>query len=241
MTILKKDNLPKAVVICSGGMDSVTLAYETWVTHSVYLLSFDYGQRHKKELLYAKIAAQDLGCYQRTVDLSALRSLLGGSSLTDVSVGVPEGHYSAESMKQTIVPNRNAIMLTVAFGYAATIGAESVWIAVHAGDHAIYPDCRPDFMSAFRRMQYEAFRNMWNVHLETPFIHQTKADIAHRGATLGVPFEKTWSCYKGDERHCGRCGTCVERQEAFALAGVVDRTEYEDSTFWKTQVQTHGA
>jgi 7-cyano-7-deazaguanine synthase len=134
------------------------------------------------------------------------------------------------------VPNRNAILLTIAFGLAAAEGYDAVAIAVHGGDHFIYPDCRPDFVEAFRRMQAKALDGYASVDLLAPFVDGSKADIVRAGARVGTPFERTWSCYKGGEVHCGRCGTCVERREAFHLAGVADPTAYADPDFWQGAV-----
>jgi len=161
------------------------------------------------------------------VDLRALGALLPGSALTDPSVEVPEGHYEAESMKATVVPNRNAIMLSIAFGIAAAEGATGVAAGFHAGDHAIYPDCRPMFVDRFAAMQLASLD--YPISLYTPFLYKSKADIVKEGTLLRVPFGLTWSCYRGGELHCGKCGTCVERREAFQLAGVDDPTEYEVS------------
>lgn len=231
MKRIRKHNLTKAVVIVSGGMDSVTLAYDLWVDHELYLLSFDYGQRHRRELLYAAECAKALGAYHLTIDVRDLQKALRGSALTDPSLPVPEGHYTAPSMKQTVVPNRNAIMLAIAFGYAASHGCEKVFTAIHAGDHAIYPDCRPPFTTAFNAMERIALGELWDVKLETPYVHKTKAEICKLGHGFNVPYEKTWSCYcpKGaaQELHCGKCGTCVERQEAFTLNNLPDPTIYE--------------
>lgn len=224
-------NKPTAVLIVSGGMDSVTLAHKCHADgFALVLLSFDYGQRHKKELESAKRCAERLGGVSRVVDLSNITSLLPGSSLTDDAVPVPEGHYAADSMKATVVPNRNAIMLSVAWAHAVAIGAEVVAFGAHGGDHFIYPDCRPDFFEslgqAFTRGNV-GFGNA-NLRLEAPFITLDKTAIAVLGHELEVPFEDTWSCYKGGEIHCGKCGTCVERKEAFALAGVPDPTLYQE-------------
>lgn len=217
-----------AVAIVSGGMDSVTLAY--WLKSQGYelsLLSFDYGQRHKKELTFAAKAAETLGAKHAVVDLAGLRSLLPGSSLTD-NIEVPDGHYAEESMKITVVPNRNAIMLSIAFGHALAIGAEVVAIGNHGGDHFIYPDCRPEFIETFAKMQKVGMEGFGADTLEllSPFLNLTKANIATIGRDLGVPFADTWSCYKGGDIHCGTCGTCVERKEAMILGEVEDPTEY---------------
>lgn len=217
----------KAVVIVSGGMDSVTLAYLLAADgYDLHLLSFDYGQRHRKELDFAAQCAQDLNVDQDVIDLSALGPLLSGSALTDGAVPVPEGHYAAPSMAQTIVPNRNAVMLSIAYAVAIADDAALVAYAAHGGDHFIYPDCRPGFVEAFHAMQQEAHER--HPDLYAPFLHLTKADIVETGDGLGVPYAKTWSCYKGGAKHCGKCGTCVERKEAFELAGVDDPTEYEE-------------
>jgi 7-cyano-7-deazaguanine synthase len=229
----------KALAVVSGGLDSVTLAH--WLASEGQLgglVSFDYGQRHKKELHFAAACAERLKVPYSFIDLTSLTPHLKGSALTD-AVAVPDGHYAAESMKQTIVPNRNAIMLAVAFGVAPAQGLNAVAIAVHGGDHFIYPDCRPDFIDLFDRMEQKALEGMWSIKLLTPFIHGSKGDIARRAAELQVPIAETWSCYKGGEIHCGRCGTCVERREAFSLAGVGDPTVYEDGEFWISEVEKH--
>lgn len=222
----------KTIVICSGGLDSVSLAHLVARDHQLTgLISFDYGQRHCKELDYAALCAQRLGVSHDVIDLRPVGAVLTGSALTD-DVDVPDGHYEEDSMRVTVVPNRNAIMLTVAFGAAAARGAEAVATAVHGGDHFIYPDCRPAFTEAFEAMQKQALDGYADVSLFTPFVHRSKADIVTEGAQVDTPFAQTWSCYKGGEHHCGRCGTCVERREAFHLAGVADPTTYEDPDFW---------
>ncbi len=224
--------MKKAVVIVSGGMDSVTLAHylkaEGW---ELSLLSFDYGQRHGKELEFARRCAERLGAPWHRVDLSGLQALLPGSSLTDPGLEVPEGHYAADNMKVTVVPNRNAIMLSCAWGHAVAIGAQAVAFGAHAGDHFIYPDCRPEFHRALQgafQVGNEGFGDP-DLYLLAPFLHLSKADIAARAAQLRVPIEETWSCYKGGEHHCGKCGTCVERIEALFVAGVEDPTVYEEA------------
>ena len=216
----------KIISIVSGGMDSVSMLYmQAKYKHNIHVLSFDYGQRHKKELEYARLAAYDVGGIWDCVDLSGLTHLIGGSSLTD-NIPVPDGHYAQENMKITVVPNRNAIMLSIAYGVAVAEQADAVAIAIHAGDHFIYPDCRPGFASAFEKMQNEAIDGFGKVELLTPFIKYSKSNIVKEGHTAGVPFKKTWSCYKGGDVHCGTCGTCVERKEAFELAVIKDPTIY---------------
>src|SRR6056297_4090234 len=229
------------IVICSGGLDSVTLAHKTAAERRLAaLLSFDYGQRHVKEVESARACAARLGVPHRVVDLRGVGAALSGSALTG-DVAVPDGHYAEETMKLTIVPNRNAIMLTIAFGMAAAEKLDAVGAAVHGGDHFIYPDCRPGFIDAFQAMQDKALDGVANVRLYTPFVAISKADIVTEGARWNTPFAETWSCYKGGEVHCGRCGTCVERREAFHLAGVQDPTQYADSEYWRQATGTEGA
>ncbi|WP_170419330.1 7-cyano-7-deazaguanine synthase QueC [Ruegeria atlantica] len=226
----------KTTLVCSGGLDSVSLAHVLATDENLSrLVSFDYGQRHTKELTYAAACAARLNVPHHIIDLRSVGASLTGSALTD-DVDVPDGHYAEETMKVTVVPNRNAIMLTIAYGVAATQGDDAVAAAVHGGDHFIYPDCRPSFTDAFDTMQRAALDGYADVTLHVPFVHRSKADIVSEGARVGTPFDQTWSCYKGGEIHCGRCGTCVERREAFDLAGVPDPTQYEDAEFWKSAI-----
>ena len=216
------------IAIVSGGLDSVTLAYLlAGEGHTLHLLSFDYGQRHAKELQYAARCAAALRARHTVIDLSEMRALLGGSALTD-DIDIPDGHYAAPTMGITVVPNRNAIMLAVAYAAAVSEGAQMVATGVHAGDHFVYPDCRPEFIEAFDRMEQLATAGYAaeGLSLHAPFVHMTKADIVRLGAALFVPYADTWSCYKGGPAHCGVCGTCVERREAFQLSGVIDPTIY---------------
>lgn len=215
----------KVILIYSGGLDSTTLLYYLLDRgDTVKCLGVDYGQRHKKELECARIICNLKNVEFRLAYLSSLRDLLGGSSQTS-DIAVPEGHYAEESMKLTVVPNRNMIMLSLAIGWAISLRYDAVAYAAHAGDHAIYPDCRPEFVEALRRTAKLAD---WHpVDIERPFINKTKAQIVSIGVALKVPFEQTWSCYKGLELHCGKCGTCTERREAFQVVGIPDRTQYE--------------
>jgi 7-cyano-7-deazaguanine synthase len=229
-------NKMKTLVVCSGGLDSVTLAHKVAAEEQLLgLVSFLYGQRHKKEVGFAGQCAERLDVPHLQIDLDHLGTLLSGSALTD-EVAVPEGHYAEETMKLTVVPNRNAIMLAIAYGIAVARGAEAVAAAVHGGDHFIYPDCRPGFIAAFQAMQDQALAGLAEIKLYTPFITGSKAAIVTVGDRLGVPFAKTWSCYQGGAIHCGRCGTCVERLEAFSLAGIADPTEYADTLYWREAV-----
>lgn len=215
----------KTVLVHSGGMDSTVLLYSLLDAGAeVLALSVNYGQRHARELEFARGLTAELGVRHEEADLSGLGGLLGGSSLTTESIAVPEGHYEEASMKATVVPNRNMILLSVAAGWAIAEQCESVSYAAHSGDHAVYPDCREAFANALDRAIRLA--DWHEVRLDRPFVDKTKADIAALGARLGVPFARTWSCYRGGAVHCGRCGTCIERREAFYLAGVTDPTEY---------------
>ena len=214
-----------AVVLLSGGMDSTVLAH--YLVKEGYLvrgISFNYGQRHSKELGFAIKSAEGLGIKHTVVNLSNLSQALPGSSQTDPGVAVPEGRYDEESMKATVVPNRNMILLSIAAGYALAHQCRVVAYAAHSGDHAIYPDCRPEFADAMSDCFSLCDRNP--PALFRPFIGMTKADICKLGNELGVDWKLTWSCYKGHEEHCGKCGTCVERREAFYLADVTDPTPY---------------
>ena len=216
------------VVLLSGGMDSTTLLYHLLKTEdkkTLAAISFNYGQRHRKEIAQAQEIAYRHNVPHTTIDLKNLKPILKGSALTDDSIEVPEGHYEAESMKQTVVPNRNLIMLTIASSMAISLKYSQVAYAAHSGDHAIYPDCRKEFIDKLK----EVFElSDWHkIKLSTPFIAMTKAEIAKHGHELGVPYHLTWSCYKGRELHCGKCGTCVERRSAFIEANIPDPTEYE--------------
>ncbi|GAA3532081.1 7-cyano-7-deazaguanine synthase QueC [Zobellella aerophila] len=226
----------KALVICSGGFDSVTLACRLAAEGALgALLTFDYGQRHKKEIDSARLCAERLNVPHLVMDIANIGRQLGGSALTD-DIAVPHGHYSEDNMKVTVVPNRNAIMLTIAFGVAAARGLDTVAIAVHGGDHFIYPDCRPEFIRLFAEMQARALEGVGEVALFAPYVEADKTAIARDAVRYGVPIADTWSCYEGGETHCGRCGTCVERIEAMALAGVVDPTPYLDTEYWQAAV-----
>ncbi len=218
----------KVIVLLSGGMDSVSALY--WARKEcevVAALSFHYGSKHNdREIPFAEWHCGKLGVPHRTVQLG----VIGECFSSDLLAGrddVPEGHYEEASMRRTVVPFRNGIMLSIAGGYAESIGAGAVVIAAHAGDHAIYPDCREPFMramdAALRTGTYAG------IELVRPFINLSKAEIVKAGHGLGVDFSRTWSCYKGGAIHCGRCGTCVERREAFMLAGLTDPTEYADA------------
>jgi 7-cyano-7-deazaguanine synthase len=229
-----------AVVILSGGMDSTTALYwaikqEEGDASAIMAVSFDYGQRHKKELQYAQAHCEDLGVDHFRIDITDINKLVGGSALTD-DIEVPEGHYSDDNMAITVVPNRNAIMANIGIGAAVASGAEYLVLGVHAGDHAVYPDCRPIFVRHLETTAHVANEGFISplFSIATPFINATKADIVTTGVGLGVKWTKTWTCYKGGKIHCGRCATCVERLEAFDIAGFEDPTQYEDRDFWRS-------
>lgn len=218
----------KVVVLCSGGMDSVTALYWAAREHTVVAaVSFDYGAKHNhRELPFAAEHARRLRVRHEVIAMDFVNRLFA-SDLLKSGGEIPEGHYEAENMKQTVVPFRNGIMLSIAGGFAESVGASAVAIAAHGGDHAIYPDCREDFMRAMGEAL--ALGTYAGVRLMRPFIAFNKGQIAAEGARLGIDFGQTWSCYKGGAVHCGKCGTCVERREAFHEAGLADPTVYEDA------------
>ena len=209
-------------------MDSVTALHWARAEHEVLAaISFDYGSKHNpRELPLAAEQSSKLGVHHKLVSLSFMNGLIA-SDLLQSGGEIPDGHYEELTMKQTVVPFRNAIMLSIAAGYAESLGAEGLVIAAHGGDHAIYPDCREEFMQAMAQAMRAG--TYAGIRLLRPFIKISKAGIAALGAGLGVDYSRTWSCYKGGARHCGRCGTCVERREAFILAGIPDPTDYENT------------
>ena len=216
----------KVCVLLSGGMDSTAAFYDALGQHEVVAcLSFDYGAKHNaKELAFATLHAARNGVRHEIIPLDFIGKLFK-SDLLQSGGAIPDGHYAAASMKQTVVPFRNGIMLAIAAGYAESIEARALVIAAHSGDHAIYPDCREPFMQAMATAMGEG--TYAGIELLRPFITSDKTAIAWRGAELGIDFSDTWSCYKGGELHCGTCGTCVERREAFILAKLPDPTIYE--------------
>lgn len=216
-----------SIVLLSGGMDSAVLLADMLNRgHTVDALAVDYGQRHRRELTSAATMAAHYQVRFDVLDLTPVGKLLTGSALTDPAIEVPHGHYAAPSMAATIVPNRNAILLMIAVGVAAARKASYVATAVHAGDHPVYPDCRPAFIDAADHTARLATAGHGDVHVIAPFASRTKTDIAILGDTLHVPFALTWSCYEGGDAHCGRCGTCTERREAFNQARIADPTRY---------------
>lgn len=277
--------MSKAVAIISGGLDSTTLLYQLVDEgHEVHALSFNYGQRHSRELEYCAETCRKLNVRHDIIDLTGLTYLISNSALTsNITMGVddgygfldvaashraievPDGHYAEETMKQTVVPNRNMIMLSIATGVAVNEGAEYVATGVHSGDHFIYPDCRPAFIEAANKaltianegfgafadeVRYQASLGDREPFVFAPYLFWSKSDIAYKALMLNVPLAETWSCYKGEEVHCGRCGTCVERLEAIDIAlgrwnekqpikydQPIDGTKYADTEFWKEQIK----
>ncbi|WP_297243885.1 7-cyano-7-deazaguanine synthase QueC [uncultured Prevotella sp.] len=214
-----------SIIIVSGGMDSVTLLYD-FKDRIALGISFDYGSNHNaKEIPFAKLHCERLGIKHVTIPLDFMHQYFK-SSLLEGADAIPEGHYQDENMKSTVVPFRNGIMLAIAAGMAESYGLSHVMIANHGGDHAIYPDCRPEFISAMSNATEAGSYN--GVTVLAPYTNITKGDIARRGKELGIDYNETWSCYKGGEKHCGKCGTCVERKEALHDAGIEDTTEYEE-------------
>lgn len=214
------------VCIYSGGMDSFTLVAETrWECRLHSCLSFDYGQRHAKELDYARAYCKELNVPHHVIDLRAVAPHLLGSALTD-DVPVPEGHYAEETMKSTVVPSRNTIMLAIASAYAVSHKLNVVRYGAHAGDHTIYPDCRPEYVAAMNVVGLLA--NWHAVTFEAPYLKYTKQDILQIGASLDLDYSKAWTCYKGGLLACGKCGSCQERLEAFRACGAQDPLPYEN-------------
>lgn len=216
----------KVVVIYSGGMDSYTVLHKAIQQGlTPYALTFDYGQRHIKEIDVARDVCEELGINHKVIDISAINQLIGGSSLTDSSIDVALGHYEEENMKSTVVPNRNMILLSLAIGYAVSIGAEQVYYGAHSGDHAIYPDCRPDFVEKMNDVA--AIANYEKTEIFSPYLNTNKIGILKDGLAMGLDYSKTWTCYNGREKACGKCGSCVERLEAFSKNGLTDPIAYE--------------
>jgi len=215
----------KVVVIYSGGMDSFTVLNRALKDgKEVYALTFDYGQKHVKEIDYARAVCQELNIEHKVIDITAINQLLAGSSLTD-DIEIPEGHYEEESMKSTVVPNRNMILLSLAVGYAVSKEASQVYYGAHSGDHAIYPDCRPEFVQKMSDVCQIA--NYEPVKIYCPYLDNDKIEILTDGLKMGLDYGKSWTCYNGREKACGKCGACQERLEAFEKNNVTDPLPYE--------------
>lgn len=213
-----------SLIVVSGGMDSVTMMYE-YASQTALAVSFDYGSNHNaREIEYARLHCERLGIRHIIIPLKFMGQYFK-SSLLEGAEAIPEGHYTSENMKSTVVPFRNGIMLSIACGLAESNGLKKVLIANHGGDHTIYPDCRPEFIDSMS----SAMTLGTDTHVEVfaPYTNITKSDIARHGKQLGIDYSETWSCYKGGEHHCGKCGTCVERIEALRDAGIDDKTIYD--------------
>lgn len=217
----------KIVVIYSGGMDSFTILNKAVKDgHDVLAVSFDYGQRHGKELHYAASVCADLQITHNIVDISGMQNLMSNSSLMAASdVDIPEGHYEADNMKSTVVPNRNMILIALAIAYAVNENASQVWYGAHSGDHTIYPDCRPEFVEAMAKASLLA--NFEPISVVAPYLMQNKIDILRDGLAMNLDYGQTWTCYNGRALACGKCGSCVERLEAFEKNDSVDPLLYE--------------
>lgn len=233
--------------VVSGGLDSTTLAYHLADKGQLArVVSFNYGQRHVRELEFAAHHAGALGVPWTLIDLrETLKGVLPGNALTDsVTVPVPHGHYAEDTMKATVVPGRNLMMISIAAAHAQALGLQGVAVGVHAGDHFVYPDCRPVFIEHARQTLQASAGELapgdW-VGLMAPFLTITKTDIARMAGDLDVPIDLTWSCYEGRARHCGRCGTCVERIQALNDAGVTDTTVYADPDYWRDAIRAFEA
>ncbi|MEL0630900.1 7-cyano-7-deazaguanine synthase QueC [Psychromonas aquatilis] len=216
----------KVVVIYSGGMDSYTVlhkAIEEGLTP--FALTFDYGQRHVKEIEVASEVCKELNINHKIIDITAINQLIGGSSLTDTSIEVATGDYDNDNMVNTVVPNRNMILLSLAIGYAVSIGADKVYYGAHSGDHEIYPDCRPIFVEKMNEVA--AVANYEKTEIYSPYLKSNKIGILKDGIRMGLDYSKTWTCYNGREKACGLCGSCIERLEAFKENGLSDPIAYE--------------
>lgn len=214
-----------AVIVVSGGMDSVTMLHE-FAGRIAMAVSFDYGSNHNaREIECAVKHCRALQIPHITIPLEFMQKYFRSSLLSGADA-IPEGHYADENMKSTVVPFRNGIMLAIACGLAESNGLKRVMIANHFGDHSIYPDCRSAFVNAMSAAMQEGTYD--RIEVFAPYTGISKTDIAVRGKALGIDYSTTYSCYKGGERHCGRCGTCIERKEALAGAGIEDDTQYEN-------------
>ncbi|WP_290793938.1 7-cyano-7-deazaguanine synthase QueC [Halomonas sp.] len=217
----------RTVVIYSGGMDSYTVLHRALREGlDVHALSFDYGQRHARELEVAERVCRGLGVPHQVVDIRAIHGLIDNSALTDASRALPEGDYGEENLSATVVPNRNMILLALAIAKAVNIGAGRVDYGAHGGDHVLYPDCRPEFVEAMNAVA--GIANFDAVEIHAPFLRATKTQILAEGLAMGLDYADTWTCYRGEALACGRCGSCRERLAAFAANGVDDPIDYAE-------------
>lgn len=215
----------KVVVIYSGGMDSFTLINKVIRQNfDVYALTFDYGQRHHKEIECAKSVCNLLKIHHTIVNITSIKQLMRGSSLTD-DIDIPEGSYDISNMHSTVVPNRNMVLLSMAVSHALSIGATKVFYGAHSGDHSIYPDCRPEFVEKMNALTQIC--DYHPIQICSPYIYNTKSDILLDGFNMGLTYDKTWTCYKGGKKACGKCGSCIERLDAFNSLHQKDPIDYE--------------
>ena len=223
----------KAVCLISGGIDSTVAVYIAKKKgYKLYCLSFDYGQRHKKELNSARKIAESVNAVEHVIVKLDL-SQFGGSSLTDKSKKIPTKSRIEDigkTIPSTYVPARNTVFLSIAMAYAETIDAETIFIGAIATDYSGYPDCRPEYIEAFQKMADLATKKGvegGSIKINAPLLYMSKAEIIKKGIELGVPFDKTWSCYKGDVKACGRCDSCLFRLKGFKDAGFSDPIKYK--------------
>ncbi|PSJ23637.1 7-cyano-7-deazaguanine synthase QueC [Halomonas sp. ND22Bw] len=217
---------PATVVIYSGGMDSFTVLHRALREgREVHALSFDYGQRHARELEVAREVCRELGVPHQVVDITAIHGLIDASALTDASQALPDADYAEANLKATVVPNRNMILLSLAIAKAVNIGADRVDYGAHGGDHVLYPDCRPEFVEAMNDVA--GIANFEPVTLHAPYLRTDKGEILAEGLAMGLDYGKTWTCYRGEALACGRCGSCRERLAAFAANGAIDPIAYD--------------
>lgn len=225
-SLIDADPASTTVVIYSGGMDSFTVLHRALREGlTVHALSFDYGQRHARELDTARQVCSTLGIPHQVVDIRAIHSLIDNSALTNSALEMPQGDYAADNLRDTVVPNRNMILLSLAIAKAVNIGAGRVDYGAHGGDHVLYPDCRPEFVEAMN--QVAGIANFEPVTLHAPYLSSCKADILREGLAMNLDYRHTWTCYEGRELACGVCGSCCERLAAFAANGVTDPLEYD--------------
>lgn len=227
----------KAVCLISGGLDSTVCAYIAKSNdYDIYSFTFNYGQQHKKEIKYAKLISSEIKSKEHII-FNLKLDLFKGSILF-------KGEYKnlnhkisdiGNKIPRTYVPARNTIFLSIALAYAETINSDYIFIGVNSTDYSGYPDCRPEFINAFQELSNLAIKKSIEnkkIIVKTPLIHLTKAEIIKKGISLSVPFDKTWSCYKGDKIACGKCDSCLLRLKGFKEANIKDPIEYENFPHW---------
>jgi len=220
--------MKRTVVIYSGGMDSFTLLNKVIQDgYHVYTISFDYGQRHQKELKYAKNVCQTLNIIHKEIDIKNINSLLKGSALTD-DLPIPLQSYDVSTMKTTVVPNRNMILISLATAYAISLQATCIFYGAHHDDGAVYPDCRPEFVSKINEVTNIC--DWTPITVYAPYLNATKTDILKDGLAMNLDYSQTWTCYNGKSLACGACGACLSRLKAFQNLGITDPIHYQESS-----------